>query len=72
MAIELGVGRIVIDNEYELELLNRLSIERKKKSKVLFRITPGVEAHTHKYIQTGQELSLIHISFRYFKYPSIY
>ena len=55
MAIELGVGRIVIDNEYELELLNRLSIERKKKSKVLFRITPGVEAHTHKYIQTGQE-----------------
>src|SRR5690554_6872733 len=55
MAIDLGVARVIIDNEYELNLLNTLSIEKKKKTKVLFRITPGVEAHTHKYIQTGQE-----------------
>ncbi len=64
MAIDLGVGRIVVDNEYELNLLNRLSIERKKKTRVLFRITPGVEAHTHKHIQTGQEDSKFGIPIR--------
>ena len=64
MAIDLDVARVVIDNEYELNLLNTLSIERKKKTQVLFRITPGVEAHTHKYIQTGQEDSKFGISIR--------
>lgn len=64
MAIELGVGRIIVDNEYELELLNTLSKEKNKKTKVLFRITPGIEAHTHKYIQTGQEDSKFGISIK--------
>lgn len=64
MAIDLNVGRVVIDNEYELNLLNTLSIEKKKKTQVLFRITPGVEAHTHKYIQTGQEDSKFGISIK--------
>ncbi len=64
MAIDLGVGRIIVDNEYELELLNNLCIEKNKKAQILFRINPGVEAHTHKYIQTGQEDSKFGISIK--------
>ena len=55
LAIESGVGRIVVDNIQELELLNRICIEKNTRADILFRITPGVGAHTHKYIQTGQE-----------------
>lgn len=64
MAIDLGVGRIIVDNEYELELLNNLCVQKNKKSQILFRINPGVEAHTHKYIQTGQEDSKFGISIK--------
>jgi diaminopimelate decarboxylase len=53
-AIQYGVGRIVVDNPYELKLLEPLTKKRKKPISIYFRITPGVEAHTHHYIQTGQ------------------
>ncbi|MCL6635370.1 MAG: diaminopimelate decarboxylase [Peptococcaceae bacterium] len=54
MALEAGVGRIMVDNMYELELLNRMAGEAGKKAAVILRLTPGVEAHTHEYIKTGQ------------------
>lgn len=54
MALQAGVGRIVVDNFYELELLNNLADELGRNADILLRITPGVEAHTHEYIQTGQ------------------
>ncbi|MDW7674290.1 MAG: diaminopimelate decarboxylase [Bacillota bacterium] len=54
MAIDAKVGRIVVDNFYEMELLNRIAAENKVVAQVLLRITPGVEAHTHEYIKTGQ------------------
>jgi len=54
MALELGVGHIVVDNKYELENLNRLAGDKNKIAKVLFRIKPGVDAHTHDFIRTGQ------------------
>jgi diaminopimelate decarboxylase len=54
LALEKGVGRIVVDNFYELELLEELAKNHKRKAKILLRVTPGVEAHTHSYIQTGQ------------------
>ena len=54
MGIELGVGRFVVDNYYELDLLERICEEKNTKQAVYFRITPGIEAHTHNYIQTGQ------------------
>lgn len=54
MAIEYGVGRIIVDNEYELTLLNDVAKKYGKKADILYRITPGVNSHTHKYIQTGQ------------------
>lgn len=54
MALEHRVGHIVVDNFYELEMLNNLTRKLKRKVNVLLRITPGIEAHTHDYIKTGQ------------------
>ena len=54
MAVELGVGRISVDNFFELALLNEISQINNKKVDILLRITPNIECHTHKYIQTGQ------------------
>lgn len=54
MALEYRVGRIVADNFRELDLLNYLAGQLKQRPKVLLRLSPGVEAHTHEYIQTGQ------------------
>lgn len=54
MAIKNRVGRIIVDSSDELDLVNRLSKKYYSKTKILFRVTPGVEAHTHKFIQTGQ------------------
>lgn len=54
LALDAGVGRVVVDNFYELELLNRLCASKGRRQEVLLRITPGVEAHTHDFIKTGQ------------------
>ncbi|MCT4604873.1 MAG: diaminopimelate decarboxylase [Marinisporobacter sp.] len=54
LAVKHHVGRIVVDNLYELELLNSVAQAFGKKMKILFRITPGVDSYTHKYISTGQ------------------
>ncbi|HHT36212.1 MAG: diaminopimelate decarboxylase [Candidatus Wallacebacter cryptica] len=53
-ALQAGVGRIVVDNLYELEVLSGLAEKLGRKADILLRIIPGVEAHTHTYIQTGQ------------------
>lgn len=55
MAIDANIGCIVVDNFYELELLNQICAEKKVKAEILLRVTPGIEAHTHDYILTGQE-----------------
>ncbi|TCN01692.1 diaminopimelate decarboxylase [Paenibacillus sp. BK033] len=55
MALDANIGCFVVDNFVELHLLNALAANKGKKVKILFRITPGVEAHTHEYISTGQE-----------------
>lgn len=54
MAIDNGVGRIVVDNEYEIQLIDDYSRLSGKITKILYRITPGVDSHTHKFISTGQ------------------
>lgn len=54
MGIELGVGRFVVDNFSEIEYINSIAREHNMVPKVLLRITPGIEAHTHDYIKTGQ------------------
>ena len=53
LAIELGVGRISVDNFFELSLLNEIAKSHNKIVDILLRITPGIECHTHEYIQTG-------------------
>lgn len=55
MALQANIGCIVIDNFYEIDLLIALCRQMNKKIEVLLRVTPGVEAHTHDYITTGQE-----------------
>lgn len=54
MALDANIGCFVVDNFSELELLNALAKQRNRKVNVLLRVTPGVEAHTHEYISTGQ------------------
>lgn len=56
MALEQGVGRIVVDSFDEIDRLDRLvTNEKLPRPDVLVRVTPGVHAHTHDYISTGQE-----------------
>ncbi|MDD3593465.1 MAG: diaminopimelate decarboxylase [Candidatus Gastranaerophilales bacterium] len=53
MAIDNGVGRISADNFLELALLDNILKSKNKTQDILLRITPGIECHTHEYIQTG-------------------
>jgi diaminopimelate decarboxylase len=53
IALEAGVGRIVVDSFYELELLDNLAQQRGKRQPILLRLSPGVEAHTHDFRKTG-------------------
>ena len=52
-ALDLGVGRIVVDNFCELELLSGLARERGISQDILLRLTPGVDPHTHQHTTTG-------------------
>lgn len=54
MGVKYGVGKFVVDNFYELELLEEICEKEDKIQEIYFRITPGIEAHTHEYIKTGQ------------------
>ncbi|WP_182199453.1 diaminopimelate decarboxylase [Paraliobacillus salinarum] len=55
MAIQHDIGCIVVDNFYEIDLLHELLLKHQKTVEVLIRVTPGIEAHTHDYILTGNE-----------------
>lgn len=54
MAVENHVGKIMIDNFYEIDLLNEVLEETNSEINVMLRVTPGISAHTHEYDQTGQ------------------
>lgn len=54
-ALELGVGKVVVDSFHELARLEALAEETGLRGRVLVRVTPGVEAHTHEYIATAHE-----------------
>ena len=54
-ALEIGVGRIVVDAMEELERLDVLARARGVRAPVLLRITPGIDAHTHEYVRTGHD-----------------
>ncbi|MBS0950121.1 diaminopimelate decarboxylase [Weissella minor] len=52
--LDYGVGTIIVDNFYELALLEDLLAERNQHQDILLRVSPGISAHTHEYISTGQ------------------
>ena len=54
LALDLKVGRFSVDNFYEAKLLNEIAQQKGVIVDILLRITPGIECHTHEYIQTGQ------------------
>ena len=54
-AVELGVGRIIVDSFHEIERLKDVVSRLGKAARVLIRVTAGVEAHTHEYIATAHE-----------------
>ncbi|SDM78758.1 diaminopimelate decarboxylase [Fictibacillus solisalsi] len=54
-ALKSGIGCFVVDNFHELHMLNELCEKTNTQTSILLRITPGIEAHTHEYILTGQE-----------------
>ena len=53
MAIDWKVGRISVDNFLELATLDKIAELKQIQVDILLRITPGIECHTHEYIQTG-------------------
>lgn len=55
MALEYGVGRIIVDNVDELYRLEKFAMAAGKTANILFRITPGIKPGTHDYIATGQK-----------------
>jgi len=54
LALEHHVGRIIVDNIYELERLNGLACKKGVKANIMYRIKPGIDAHTHDFVRTGQ------------------
>jgi len=54
-ALEIGVGRIIIDSVEEIDRLSTLTSELEVTASVMVRVTAGVEAHTHEYISTSHE-----------------
>ena len=54
-ALEVGVGTIVIDNDYEYEMINEIVRESGNTVDVLLRINTGIDAHTHEYIKTAKD-----------------
>lgn len=54
LAVESGVGLIAVDSYTELDKLDALCAEKGKRQEILLRINPGVEAHTHRFIQTAK------------------
>lgn len=54
-AAELGVGRVVADSMDELERLERIGAEIGHVFDIWLRITPGIDAHTHEFVRTGQD-----------------
>ena len=54
-AVEAGVGTVVVDSFEEIVRLAAVADRQGVRQRVYVRVTPGVEAHTHEYVQTGQE-----------------
>ncbi len=54
MAVQAGVGDVVVDNLSELYCLKKIAAEQGKTVNISLRMKPGIDAHTHEFIRTGQ------------------
>ena len=54
LCVKSGVGRIIVDHPDELQIIEKYAQEFGRVQKILIRVAPGVDAHTHAYIATGQ------------------
>jgi len=54
MAVRAGIGRVIVDNEEEMAVLNDISSTQNMRQAVLLRLTPPVDPHTHRYIAVGK------------------
>ncbi len=54
MAVRAKIGRVIVDNEDELDLLDTICAEAGTRQQIMLRLTPAVDAHTHRLIQTGR------------------
>lgn len=53
-ALKEKVGTMMVDSEYELDLIDQIAESLNTEVRIILRVTPGIDTHTHKYIQTGQ------------------
>ena len=53
LALDWGIGRVVVDNLHELDLVNTLAAKARMKQDIWLRLNPGVDPHTHRYTTTG-------------------
>lgn len=52
-AVEWGIGRVVVDNFYEISLLEKVAGEQGKTQDIMLRLSPGIDPHTHQFTSTG-------------------
>ena len=53
--LRAGIAYFVVDNFYEIDLLNELALAERREVDILLRVSPGVDAHTHEFITTGKQ-----------------
>lgn len=54
LAVKSEISHIIVDNEYELDTIDEIAAKHGKTQKIMFRIKPGIDAHTHDFVRTGQ------------------